>query len=510
MLAGVADEIRHQPVPAPSPSRTARAAQDLPSGDGEARAHDSSEHVHIVVHGLLGGRRGEYVGALLDPDSRKVVGDCDRGLSVQVLGHILVCPTKLDHRDCQVVLAASLVCRPDHVLGCLLGVVPVPQHQVYNLLIGEDVVDAVSGQDEEQVLVREGDDLDLGLGDRQQRGLLEVQVPERACHRQALILPASRLAHGVGVGRSRHAPSSPDLQHEAAGALDALLLVHAGGLVILRDRHGLPSPAQHGPRVAEVRYDEPQRGAELWVSMQQCCHGRGAHELELLPLGHVQDLLVRLSEGLPNGRLDLLVPRRRLHLLLPEVVHDVLVELLGGVVRHLRPAVPVKDAEVDAQLLHGLVRDVTVLKGLLQAWPALSVHPEAQGLGGDVVALLLLLQRLRVGMDGQRLPIDSQHHDLQGAGPVVLLAGLVRDLPALLEVDGVCRRAADDVLPVHEEALANLLLVPAQRHDETEALVRVPALDPALVARLLRSLLWRRLRLRARRLCGACRRHFLG
>mmetsp|Transcript_64686 Transcript_64686/g.156360 ORF Transcript_64686/g.156360 Transcript_64686/m.156360 type:complete len:340 (-) Transcript_64686:221-1240(-) len=237
--------------------------------------------------------------------------------------------------------------------------------------------------------------------------------------------------------------------------------------------------------------------------MQQGRHRRGAHELELLPLGHVPDLTVCLHEGFFDSRLDLLVPRGGLHLPLAEVVHDVLVQLLGGVVGDLCPSVPIEDAKVHAQLLHGFVRDVPVLEGLLQARPALSVHTQAQGLCSHVVTLLLLLQRLRVRVDGQGLAVQAQHHDLHGAGPAVLLAGLKCNLPSLLEVDGVRCGATNDVLAVHEEALAHLLAVAVHRHDEAEALVGVPLLDPALGARFLLLFLFNRLRLRPRRLHDA-------
>ena len=85
------------------------------------------------------------------------------------------------------------------------------------------------------------------------------------------------------------------------------------------------------------------------------------HVLELLPLGHAADLLVRLHEGLLDGGLELLVARGRLHLLRPHFGQDVLVQPRLAVVRHLRPAVPVEHAEVDPELLHGLVRHEPVL-----------------------------------------------------------------------------------------------------------------------------------------------------
>mmetsp|Transcript_102566 Transcript_102566/g.318913 ORF Transcript_102566/g.318913 Transcript_102566/m.318913 type:complete len:311 (-) Transcript_102566:214-1146(-) len=202
-----------------------------------------------------------------------------------------------------------------------------------------------------------------------------------------------------------------------------------------------------------------------------CC---GTLLVKLLPLGEAEDLLVCLGKRLPDGDLDLLVPRRGLYLLLSELCEDVLVKLLCRYLGHLGPAVAVERAEVDAELIHGLVRGVAVPQLQLLARPALRMHPHAEGLGGHVVALPLLLQRLRSSMNGQRLAVLAEHHHLEGTRPAILLPQPVLHPRPLSQVDGVGVRAADDVPEVHEDALVGLLTLFPQGHDETKALLRVP------------------------------------
>mmetsp|Transcript_31807 Transcript_31807/g.73831 ORF Transcript_31807/g.73831 Transcript_31807/m.73831 type:complete len:332 (-) Transcript_31807:135-1130(-) len=237
--------------------------------------------------------------------------------------------------------------------------------------------------------------------------------------------------------------------------------------------------------------------------MQERRNTCGTDQLKLLPLSHVQNLLVGLHECLLDSQLDLLIARSWLHLFLSEVRHDVLVQLPRSVIGHLSAPMPVQDSEVDSELLHGLVRDEAVLQRLLQTRPTLGVDTEPQRVCRDVVTLLLLLQSLSAGVDGQRFPISSKHHDLQGARPVVLFAGLVGDSTSFLQVDGVCRRAANHVLPVYEKALPDLLPFPVDGHYESEALVGVPFLHLALVPWLFFSgcVWW--LGVRARRLLGS-------
>mmetsp|Transcript_16956 Transcript_16956/g.45261 ORF Transcript_16956/g.45261 Transcript_16956/m.45261 type:complete len:282 (+) Transcript_16956:1346-2191(+) len=180
---------------------------------------------------------------------------------------------------------------------------------------------------------------------------------------------------------------------------------------------------------------------------------------------------------------------------------DVFVELLGAELRHMSATMPVKNAKVNPKLVHGLVGRRSVPQLHLLARPALGVDTDANGFGSHIVAFPLLLQRLSARVDGQRLAVLPQHHDLEGSLLAVLLAQLVEDPGVLPQVDGIRVRAAHDIPQVHEDALRGLLaLLHGQGHDEAEALLGVPLpdlpLDLLLPGRLLfaaRLLHWLRL-----------------
>mmetsp|Transcript_34350 Transcript_34350/g.75034 ORF Transcript_34350/g.75034 Transcript_34350/m.75034 type:complete len:309 (+) Transcript_34350:709-1635(+) len=270
--------------------------------------------------------------------------------------------------------------------------------------------------------------------------------------------------------------------------------------MVVRGSNGLTTSANHSSRVPQIRDHEPQGSAQLGIAVEQSRHCRGTHLLEFFSLRCGEDLSVCLDEGLFDGLPDLLVSGCWLHLLLPELAKDVSVELLGRMVGDLCSAMAVEHGKVHSQFLHCLVGDVSVLERLLQARPTLGVHSQAKRLGCDVVALLLFLQGLCSRVDRQRLSISPEHHHLEGTGPVVLLSRFVQNLAALLKVDRVRRRAANDILAVNEEAFASLLSFLRQGHDEAETLLRVPLLHLALVLGLLLFHWLRWLRLRPGRL----------
>eukprot|EP00438_Fugacium_kawagutii_P000751 Skav230959 [mRNA] locus=scaffold1214:39421:44309:- [translate_table: standard] len=111
-----------------------------------------------------------------------------------------------------------------------------------------------------------------------------------------------------------------------------------------------------------------------------------------------------------------------------------------------------------------------------------------------MIALLLLLQSLCSSMDWKGFAISTKHQHLERTWLAVLGALLETHLDSFLEVDGVAWRAAYDELPVHEKAFAHVtaLFLP-RRHDEAEALLRVPLVDSTLYPGILLLLLfgWR-------------------
>mmetsp|Transcript_59293 Transcript_59293/g.105407 ORF Transcript_59293/g.105407 Transcript_59293/m.105407 type:complete len:288 (+) Transcript_59293:937-1800(+) len=147
----------------------------------------------------------------------------------------------------------------------------------------------------------------------------------------------------------------------------------------------------------------------------------------------------------------------------------------------------IQHTEVDTKLLKRFVADVAVLEGLLQPRPTLSVDSETQRLRCDMVAPLLLLERLRSCMDRQGLPISTKHEDFQSTGAVVLISWLVSDLGPFFQVDRIRRCAPNNELSVDEEAFSDIAtFFFAIGHDEAKTLLRIPLVHPALLSKVLR------------------------
>mmetsp|Transcript_11888 Transcript_11888/g.21739 ORF Transcript_11888/g.21739 Transcript_11888/m.21739 type:complete len:265 (+) Transcript_11888:793-1587(+) len=235
--------------------------------------------------------------------------------------------------------------------------------------------------------------------------------------------------------------------------------------------------------------------------MKQSHQRGGTNRLVLLALSHRKDFLVEIQEGFPDSSANFLVSRGWLHLALPELLHDCLVQLLGDGISHLAASMPIEDGKVDSQLLHGFVRDIAILQGFLEPRPTLSVDAQTQGFSSDIIALLFLLQVHGPSMYGQRLPVDAKHHHLECTRPSIFLyAWLVKNLHRLLQVDGVGGSASHNVLPVHEQTLLLGILLP-QGNYEAKALLGVPLLNATFrLWLLLLDWLWR-FRLWTRRLC---------